>query len=188
MYWTAGSGREDGCFGSVTSTTWPLGPVPDEDAAVGQGGQGEGLRVLGVEGDGPGRIVLALAAEDLARVAGRREDRPLIRPGQVPDPRGVELARGLDRLREPGHAVVRDDHPLTLPLRERGRGLLPPRLQLRGRRVEDAERQGEGEADREGQEARGPPGGRRRRRMRERSWDHFQGMCVDAGGPAEGRA
>ncbi len=28
MYWTPGSGREDGCSGAVTSTTWPLGPVP----------------------------------------------------------------------------------------------------------------------------------------------------------------
>ena len=86
MYWTFGSGREAGCWGSVTSIDLAAGPGAREDLAVGRGRQGQRLGVGRVECHGPGGPFLGGLAEDLPRVAGGRVDRAVAGAGQVPDP------------------------------------------------------------------------------------------------------
>ena len=111
MYWTPGSGREAGCFGSVRSTTCPPARSrrrPCRRAATASERAWESAASKATAQARRPRV----AAEDLALVAGRGVEVARRRRGRGPRPGRRRACRaGSSGVAEPDPAVVGDRPP-----------------------------------------------------------------------------
>ena len=95
MYCTPGSGREAGCFGSVTSTTWPVGPVPTKTWPSGRTASASACVSGASYASVQGASSLPSWRKTLPASPVAAIDHALRRAGQVPDAAASSFAVGL---------------------------------------------------------------------------------------------